>query len=100
MSEIKIYTDKEQEDATMASEPVVTYHTTNLQRLKNRLKITIEEETDETMLRQCLELLQRTHMPCIYTDEEFAQVVTDSEASGYLTHEEALRKFEKWGFAK
>ncbi len=31
MSEIKIYTDKEQEDATMASEPVVTYHTTNLQ---------------------------------------------------------------------
>lgn len=100
MSEVKPYKNIEQEGCMGAAEPAVAYNLDYLQGLKSRLMASIEESTDEDMLEQCLGLLQRRPIPCTYTDEEFAQVLAEAEASGYVTHEEALKEFERWGFVK
>ena len=100
MSEVKPYKNMEQEDNMVVAEPAVAYNINYLQGLKRRLMASIEESTDEDMLEQCLGLLQRKTIPCTYTDEEFVQVLAEAEASGYVTHEEALKEFEKWGFVR
>ena len=69
------------------SEPAVAYNTSYLQVLKNRIIASLDSTTDEEKLQRCLELL---------SDEE----IRLSEASGYITQEEALAKFAKWGFER
>lgn len=39
-------------------------------------------------------------MPCVFTDEEFAEEVRLSEASGFISQEEAEAIFAKWGFVR
>lgn len=39
-------------------------------------------------------------MPCVYTDEEFVEEIRLAEESGYISHEEALKSFEKWGLVR
>lgn len=100
MDNVKPYKMVEDESCMMASEPAVAYNVNYLQGLKNRLITTIEKSTDEDMLEQCLGLLQHKPIPCVYTDEEFAQVLAEAETSGYIEHEEALKEFKKWGFVR
>lgn len=82
------------------SEPAVAYNTANLQSLKNRLIASIDETKDEKKLQECLELLHESTMPCCYTEEELDEEIRLSEASGYISQEEALAKFAKWGFVR
>ena len=82
------------------SEPAVAYNTPNLQGLKNRLIASIDATTDERKLQECLELLHEDTMPCCFTEEELDEEIRLSEASGYITQEEALTKFAKWGFER
>lgn len=82
------------------SEPAPAYGTSDLQGLKNRLIATIDASTDERKLEQCWELLQGNDMPCMYTDEELAEVIRLSEASGFVSQEEAEAIFAKWGFVR
>ena len=77
------------------SEPAPAYNTSHLQGLKNRLIASIDETNDEEKLQECLELLHEKTMPCSFTEE-----IRWSEASGYISHEEALAKFAKWGFVR
>ena len=56
-----------------ASEPIAAYNTPYLQGLKNRLIASIDASKDEKALERCLELLHANDMPCVYTDEEFAE---------------------------
>ena len=76
--------------------PAPAYGTSDLQGLKNRLIATIDASTDERKLEQCWELLQGSDMPCVFTDEEFAEEIRLSEASGFLSDEEARAMFAKW----
>lgn len=82
------------------SEPAPAYGASDLQGLKNRLIATIDASTDERKLEQCWELLQGSDMPCVFTDEEFEEELRLSEASGFVSHEEALKEFAKWGFVR
>lgn len=82
------------------SEPAVAYNTPYLQGLKNRLIASIDTSTDEEKLEQCLELLQENTMPCRFTEEELDEEIRLSEASGYITQEEALAKFSQWGLER
>lgn len=82
------------------SESIEAYHTSYLQGLKKKLIASIDNTTDEDKLEQCLELLHADSMPCCFTDEEFAEELRLSEASGYVTMEETLKKFAKWGFER
>lgn len=82
------------------SEPAPTYGVSDLQGLKNRLIATIDASTDERKLEQCWELLQGSDMPCVYTDEELVEVIRLSEASGFVSQEEAEAMFAKWGFVR
>ena len=66
MDKAKPYKMIEDESCMMASEPAVAYHAN----------------------------YQRKTMPCIYTDEEFVQVLAEAEASGYIEHEEALKEIQ------
>lgn len=100
MEKEKPYKMIDNEGGMIAAEPIVAYNANYLQGIKSRLMTCIEESTDEHMLEQCLGLLQRKPMPCIYTDEEFIQVLADAENSGYIEHDEALKEFEKWGFVR
>lgn len=82
------------------SEPAVAYNTASLQSLKNRLIASIDETKDEKKLQECLELLHESTMPCCYTEKELDEEIRLSEASGYISQEEALAKFAKWGFVR
>lgn len=79
------------------SEPAVAYNTSRIQGLKNRIMASLNTVNDEERLRQCLELLHADEMPCVYTDEEFAEELRLSEASGNATDEEVKAFFAKWG---
>lgn len=82
------------------SEPAVAYNTSYLQGLKNRIIASLDSTTDEEKLQRCLELLSDEEMPCCFTEEELDEEIRLSEASGYITQEEALAKFAKWGFER
>lgn len=82
------------------SEPAIAYNASGLQSLKNRLISTIDSINDEKKLQECLDLLHESSMPCTFTEEELDEEVKQSEASGYITHEEALAKFARWGFER
>ncbi len=87
-------------------EPAVAYNTQYLQGLKNQLISYIDQTTDESKLKRCLELLHgndmpkksKSSMPCCYTEEELDEVIRKAEASGYISHEKVLEKFAKWGY--
>lgn len=82
------------------SEPTPAYGASSLQGLKNRLIATIDASTDERKLERCWEVLHGDDMPCVFTDEEFAEELRLSEESGFVSHEEALKEFAKWGFVR
>ena len=82
------------------SEPAPAYGTSDLQGLKNHLIATIDACTDERKLEQCWELLQGDDMPCVFTDEEFEEELRLSEASGFISQEEAEAMFAKWKFVR
>ena len=86
----------------MASEPAAAYgySPSHVQALRNRIVDAVNETDDEERLMECLEMLHASTMPCVYTDEEFEKVLEESEKSGYVTHEEALRYFAKWGIVE
>jgi hypothetical protein len=79
------------------SEPAATYHTPNLQGLKNKIISSIDATNDEKKLQECLELLYADDMPCVFTDEEFKRELEESEASGNASDEEVKAMFAKWG---
>jgi hypothetical protein len=82
------------------SEPVATYNTPNLQGLKNRLISSIDAIDDEGKLQECLEVLCRDSMPCVFTEEELDEEIRLSEASGIATDEEVAAMYAKWGLYK
>lgn len=84
------------ESAMMTNEPAMAYDTSYLQVLKNRLMSSVEASTDEATLEECLSLFNRKTMPCVYTDEEFAEEIRLAEASGFATDEEVEAVFAKW----
>ena len=86
MKEVKAYKKQESDCEMVVSEPAGMYGPTYLQGLKNRLIVSIKESDDEAMLEQCLELLHHGSMPCVYTDEEFAEEIklTDFGRRGIL----------------
>lgn len=47
-----------------------------------------------------MELFHADSMPCRFTEEELDREIQLSEASGYITEEEALAEFAKWGFVR
>ena len=102
MSKVKPYKIEEAEGTLVASEPVAEYgYTVNpVQALRNRIVGAVNETEDETLLMECLELLHADTMPCVYTDDELEEELRLSEASGTVSHEEALKYFAKWGFVR
>ena len=83
-----------------ASEPAPAYNTASFQALKDRIIASVNTETDESKFEQCLAILHDHEMPGIYTNEEFKEELRLSEANGFISHEEALAEFAKWGFVK
>ena len=51
-----------------------------------------------TRLRTLIETATPTALGL--TDEEFEEELRLSEASGFVSHEEALKEFAKWGFVR
>lgn len=102
MNKVKPYKIEEAEGALIASEPVAAYGyaPSDVQALRNRIVNTVNETKDENLLMECLELLHADTMPCVYTDKEFEEELRLSETSGSISHEEALKYFEKWGFVR
>lgn len=82
------------------SEPAVADNASSLQSLKNRLISVIDSINNEEILQECLDSLHESLLPCTFTEEELDGEIKQSEASGYVTHEEALAKFAKWGFKR
>lgn len=83
------------------SEPAVAYNSVpELQSLKSRLISAIDKVNDKETLLECLELLDDSPMPCMFTDEELDEEIRLSEASGFITQEEFLAELAKWGFER
>lgn len=79
------------------SEPAIAYNTSGLQILKNKLIRVIDNIDDEEKLQECLDMLNESEMPCIFTEEELDEEIRQSEASGYITQEEVLSRLAEWG---
>lgn len=82
------------------SEPAIADNASSLQSFKNRLISAIDSINDKEILQVCLDSLHENLLPCTFTEEELDGETKQSEASGYITHEEALAKFAKWGFKR
>ena len=82
------------------SEPAINYNTPYLQGLKNRIIAFIDRTSDEEKLEKCLEFLHLDTMPCRFSEEELDAEIRLSKSSGYMTQEEALAEFAKWGFVR
>ena len=78
------------------SEPIATYNTPELQRLKNRLIGLIDQTNDERKLQDCLNFLQAKPMPCMFTEEELDQVIESAEKEGLASQDEVDKMFSKW----
>lgn len=84
-----------------AEEPSAAYGASPfLQGLKKRLKASVDAATDEEKLERCLELLHADEMPCVFTDEEFAEELRLSEESGIASEGEVEAFFVKWGVVR
>lgn len=101
MKKIKTYQNPES-SASIAAEPVAAYgySPNHVQALRDRIIEAINETDDEERLMECMEILHADTMPCVYTDEEFEEELRLSEASGTISHEEALKYFAQWGFVR
>ena len=101
MKKIKTYQNPES-SASIAAEPVAAYgySPNHVQALRDRITDAINETDDEERLMECMEILHADTMPCVYTDEEFEEELRLSEASGTISHEEALKYFAQWGFVR
>ena len=101
MKKIKTYQNPES-SASIAAEPVAAYgySPNHVQALRDRIIDAINETDDEERLMECMEILHADTMPCVYTDEEFEEELCLSEASGTISHEEALKYFAQWGFVR
>lgn len=101
MKKIKTYQNPES-SASIAAEPVAAYgySPNHVQALRDRIIDAINETDDEERLMECMEILHADTMPCVYTDEEFEEELRLSEASGTISHEEALKYFAQWGFVR
>lgn len=80
----------------VAAEPAVTYGSSYVQGLKQRLKATIDQSNDEESLQQCLEVFYAESMPCMFSEEELGEEIRLSEKSGEATEEEVESIFRKW----
>lgn len=98
---MKTYQNPES-SASIAAEPVAAYgySPNHVQALRDRIIDAINETDDEERLMECMEILHADTMPCVYTDEEFEEELRLSEASGTISHEEALKYFAQWGFVR
>ena len=101
MKKINTYQNPES-SASIAAEPVAAYgySPNHVQALRDRIIDAINETDDEERLMECVEILHADTMPCVYTDEEFEEELRLSEASGTISHEEALKYFAQWGFVR
>ena len=101
MKKIKTYQNPES-SASIAAESVAAYgySPNHVQALRDRIIDAINETDDEERLMECMEILHADTMPCVYTDEEFEEELRLSEASGTISHEEALKYFAQWGFVR
>lgn len=79
-----------------AAEPIAAYQSSYLQGLKNRLITFIDETNEQEKLEQILEFVHADSMPCVFTDEEFAEEIRSSEASGVASDEEVAAMFARW----
>jgi hypothetical protein len=68
-----------------------------LQGLKNRLIAAIDNTDDIEKLQECMEVMLADTMPCVYTEEEFDQILAESEAGGNAEPEEVKEFFAQWG---
>lgn len=75
-----------------------TYGEQTLNALRSSLKERIDREQNADKLVRCMEWLDERDMPCQFTEEEFDEEVRLSEASGFMSHEEVLKEFAKWGY--
>ena len=74
-----------------------TYGSAYIQSLRKNLNASIALTDSEEKLERCLEVLHEDSMPCVYSDEEFAEVVKQSEESGNASEEKVKAFFAKWG---
>ena len=81
----------------MLRDPAVSYCNAGLQDLKDRLIASIERCGDEEGLEQCTGILHTDTMPCVYTDNEFIQVLAEAETGGNACEEDVRRLFAGWG---
>ncbi len=82
----KEYTTQ-QEQPTVVSEPTVAY---GRETYRQDTACTWHDCTDDSHV-------DYSTMPCIYSDEEFEEVVRQSERRGNATNEEMRATFAKWG---
>ena len=102
MKKEKLYKNELPQEPPIVAEPIATYGYAidSVQTLRSRIVDAVNETKDEDLLMECLELLHADTMPCVYTDEEFEKVLEESDSSGYVSHEEALKYFAKWGIVE
>lgn len=78
------------------NEPAISYNSSYIQGLKNRLIAFIDMVSDESKLEQCLEVLHRNDMPCCFSATELDEEIRLSEASGIATDKEVEAMFAQW----
>ena len=79
------------------NEPSAAYGQTYIQGLRSKLSAAIAATESEEKLERCLEFLGEDTMPGVYTDEEFVEVVRQSEAHGLASDEQVRAFFARWG---
>lgn len=82
------------------ADPAMAYGTSRIDTLRQKVICAVKDTTDEDMLNECLSVLSHRTNPCAFTDEEFVEEIRLSEASGFVSHDEALAEFAKWGFVR
>ena len=79
------------------NEPVAAYGQTYIQGLKRKLFEAIDQTDDGEKLEHCLQLFHGESMPCVYTEEELADVIRISEEHGLASEERVRALFAGWG---
>ena len=97
MKKMKTYQNPEN-STSIAAEPTATYGYTpnHVQALRNRIVDAVNETNDEERLMECMELLHADTMPCVYTDEEFEEIVRQALTDSWMENEDVERIIEEW----
>lgn len=82
------------------SEPIAGYGKENLLSLKERLIASVNSCSSAEDLERCMEILRMDSMPCVYTDDEFRQVLMRAEIEGNAGECEVRKFFAGWGISE